>query len=379
MRSLIAFSVLLAHVVSQAGSAPVAIWRVEGEGHGPPASDLSTAYFLTKRHEVIAVDAERGTIRWRQHTGEPGPSTEGSAVVVAGSVLVAGDYNLVAFDRSTGAFRWRFVPAVGYAPGIYLGAATRGLVFAGSPAGRLYALRSSSGEQAWNAVVSADGRTTVYQPAAEGTAVAAGFTTFARPNVGGVVLFEPATGRERWRTMFPRPKDPLLGSGSAGNPIFAGDLVLASSGDGTVYALDRDNGSIRWTLPPIAEAPPILQGPVPAPPGSGPDYRPLARNRQLLFVGSLKGHVIAYHLDTRREAWRYLDDRSGSVAFAMASDETSVYVPFYSGRQVALDAASGIERWRTPDADAGFLWPAASMDDRVFLAGARGGLVAFRR
>jgi len=89
------------------------------------------------QHDVIALDATRGTDRWRQNTNEPGATTEGSAVVVAGPVVVAGDYNLVAFDRITGAFRWRFVPAVGFAPGIYLGDVSRGLVFAGSPAGRV--------------------------------------------------------------------------------------------------------------------------------------------------------------------------------------------------------------------------------------------------
>ncbi len=45
------------------GGAAVAAprWRVAGEGRGVPAASGSTAYFLTKRHEVIAVDAGTGT------------------------------------------------------------------------------------------------------------------------------------------------------------------------------------------------------------------------------------------------------------------------------------------------------------------------------
>ena len=42
-------------------SGPVApIWRVAGEGHGQPAVDGRLAVFLTRRHEVVAVDREAG-------------------------------------------------------------------------------------------------------------------------------------------------------------------------------------------------------------------------------------------------------------------------------------------------------------------------------
>jgi outer membrane protein assembly factor BamB len=253
-------------------------------------------------------------------------------------------------------------------------------VFAGSPAGRIYAVSSGSGEPVWSTVIATDGRTTVFQPVADGTAVAAGYTSFVAPNVGGVVLLDPMTGRERWRTAFPRPHDPLLGTGSNGGPILAGELVIASSGDGTIYAFDRANGSIRWTLPPIGTVPPIIQGPFPIPTyAAGADYRPLARSGRLLFVGSLKGHVIAYDLVTRRESWRYVDDHSGSVSFALTSDEHAVYVPYVSGRHVALNIENGTERWRTIDTSDGFHWPAVSMDGRVYLAGGRGGFVALRR
>jgi outer membrane protein assembly factor BamB len=89
------------------------VWHADGAGHGRPAIDGGSVYFLSSRHEVVALDASNGTERWRQNTNEPGATTEGSAIVVAGPVVVAGDYNLVAFDRINGTFRWRFVPAVG--------------------------------------------------------------------------------------------------------------------------------------------------------------------------------------------------------------------------------------------------------------------------
>jgi outer membrane protein assembly factor BamB len=355
------------------------VWHTDGAGHGRPAVDGGSVYFLSSRHEVVALDASNGTERWRQNTNEPGATTEGSAIVVAGPVVVAGDYNLVAFDRINGTFRWRFVPAIGFAPGIYLGDVSRGLVFAGSPAGRVYAVSSLSGELVWSAVVATDGHTTVFQPATDGTDLVAGFTTFVSPHTGGVVVIDPVTGNERWRATFPQAHDPQIGTGSTGNPILVGDLVVASSGDGTIYGFDRARGFIRWSIPPIPGLPPILQGPFPLPDSPGPDYRPLASTARMLFAGSLKGPVIAYDLTTLHEKWRYEDPNSGSVSFGLVSDDRYVYVPYASGHHVALDQFTGAERWQTPDARDGFVWMATAIDGLVYLAGGHGGFVAFDR
>lgn len=350
--------------------------------HGQPAVDDGTVYVLSKHHEVLALDTDTGAARWRRSTLEPGDTTTGSAVVVSGDVVVAGDYNLAALDRRTGELRWRFVPAIGYAPGIYLGDSAGGLVLAGSPAGRLYAVSTSTGESRWTAVLANDGRTTVFRPVTDGMAVAIGYTTFVAPSAGGVALFDVATGRELWRAALPRAPDPLLGAGSAGGPVLTERLVIAASGDGRIYAFDRADGAIRWTLPAIDYIPPLLQGPFPMPVpagGSGADYRPLVIIGRTLVAGSLKGHVIAYDLETLREQWRYFDERSGSVSFGLAADERAVYVPFYSGRHVALSLRSGGEVWRTHDPADGFNWPAASDRRRVYLAGDKGGYVAIER
>ena len=146
--------------------------------------------------------------------------------------------------------------------------------------------------------MSTDGRTTVFQPATDGTDLVAGFTTFAAPNRGGVVAIDPVTGNERWRATFPNAPRPITWHGLNGESDFAGDVVIASSGDGTVYGFDRAKGFIRWAIPPIPGLPPILQGPFPLPDTSGADYRPLARTWRTLFVGLLKGPVIAYDLET---------------------------------------------------------------------------------
>jgi outer membrane protein assembly factor BamB len=219
----------------------------------------------------------------------------------------------------------------------------------------------------------------VFQPATDGTDLVAGYTTFASPHTGGVVVFDPVTGKERWRAAFPQARDPQIGTGSTGNPILVRGLVIASSGDGTIYAFDRADGSIRWTIPPIPGLPPILQGPFPLPDSSGPDYRPLASNGRTLFAGSLKGAVIAYDITTQKEKWRYDDPHTGSVSFGLVCDDRYVYTPYASGHHVALDQLNGRERWKTPDARDGFVWMANAIDGFVYLAGGHGGFVAFNR
>ncbi len=356
-----------------AGNDASTIWRVEGQAWGSPAVDGSTVYFLGKTHEVVALDTETGVERWRAHTGEAGLATSGSAVFIAGDVVAAADYNVVAFDRRDGSLRWRFTPTDGYAPGIYLGAPSGELIFSGSPAARVYAIDHRTGTARWSSLVVDDGKTTVFQPVTDGEIVAAGYTTFTAPQTGGIVVLDAATGRERWRAPFPRPADPLLDSSWAGGPLLTQDIVIAVSGEGVIFAFDRQSGSLLWTLPKWSTTPaePAIR--------HERDFRPLTRSVERMFVGSLSGDVVAYHLADRREQWRYSSARNGSIAFRMTSDESAVYVPYVDGCLVALDSVTGRERWRTSDRFAGFTWTPAISGDRVYASDFVSGFFAFKR
>jgi outer membrane protein assembly factor BamB len=297
--------------------------------------------------------------------------TLGSKLVLAGQLVVAGDYDLLAFDHLTGTLRWRFSPGDGYGPGMYLGDAAAGLVFTGSPAGRLYAVDGVSGASRWSALVSDDGNTTVFQPASDHNLVAAGYTTFVAPNRGGIVVLDASTGRERWRTAFPVPTNRSLGTGWAGGPVFIDDLIIASSGDGTIYAFSRANGLIRWSIPSVSSA---LTGRL-----TEHDFRPLARSGETLLAGSLTGWLVAYSVDTPRERWHYSSPDDGSIAFSITSDEQAVYLPHADGRCVAVDVATGTERGRAGLTGSGFSWLPALAPGRFYFATSTNGFFAFRR
>jgi outer membrane protein assembly factor BamB len=345
---------------------------VKGEGWGRPAVDATAAYFLAKDHRVLAFEATTGSLRWQQPTGATGFTTSGSMVLVAAELVIAGDYDVIAFDRTNGAFRWRFVPREGYGPGNYLGDVADGLVYAGSPAGRIYAIDAVTGRSRWTAVVADDRRTVVFEPTTNGDLVVAGFGVSTVPNTGGLVALDAKTGLERWRIAFPRPSNPALGSNSAGNPILVDDLVVAATGYGAIYAFDRDDGSVRWSIPALAGLPSdTLISPE-------FDFRPLARTGRTLFAGSLTGYLVAYSLDTLRERWRRGGPQHISIAFNISSDERSVYVPYLGGSLIALNVLNGTERWRTSPGSGAFSFPLLPAGNRLYVASSSSGFHALR-
>jgi outer membrane protein assembly factor BamB len=110
------------------------------------------------------------------------------------------------------------------------------------------------------------------------------------------------------------------------------------------------------------------------------DYRPLVAVGRTLVAGSLTGCTVSYDLITHAQLWRYCDPAGASVAFAIGADQHTVYAPYYEGRLVALDAASGKKRWHLgDDRQSGFNWLPAADGDRLYVAASTAGYFAMRR
>lgn len=351
---------------------PTPLWHLAGEARSGAGADESTAYFVSKQHEVVAIDVATGDVRWRRFTAEWGDLHWGETAVAAGSVVVVGDYNLVAFDRKTGSPRWRFIPGEGYGPGIYLGAASDTHVLSGSPSGRVYSVAVETGRLHWSAIVSSEGNTTVFSPVIRGPVVAAAFSEFTLPGTGGVVMMATDTGQILWKRYFPPPDEPTLSTHAGGGPIFDGDVVIAASGDGVIHALDVASGEIRWSIPRVKPTKPSLISP-------DRDFRALTLTNGTLISGSATGIVIGYDLGTRQEKWRFHDPSIWSTAFRSSSAEGVAYVPYLSGMVVALDAATGTELWRMGEWSTGFIWPPAFSGNRIIISGSGYGYVALPR
>jgi polyvinyl alcohol dehydrogenase (cytochrome) len=139
-------------------------------------------------------------------------------------------------------------------------------------------------------------------------------------------------------------------------PTVALGAVFIGSQNGTVYALDRDTGCVRWTHRATAEVrTPVIVGP----PG-GPGRAPLA------YFADLIARVYAVDATTGKLAWvaKADDHPNATVTGAPVLYQGRLYVPVSSlevtsaadarypccsfrGSVVALDAASGQAIWKT--------------------------------
>jgi outer membrane protein assembly factor BamB len=316
---------------------------------------------MSRHREVVALDRRTGRERWRRVTSQPGESPSGSLVLTSGGDVLVGDYDVVALDGDSGVIRWRFSPADGYGPGIYLGTVEDGTAYAGSPSGHLYAIDAATGRLRWSVSLGEGGAATVYTPIVHGDLAIAGFTEFGSSPAGGVIAVDVGTGVERWRTRFPKMQGQNRVTRWAGGPVIWEDVVVAASATGTIYGMSLEGGRMRFDIQPEQE-------------GSAwadQDFRALAVLRNRLVAGSLSGDVVAYARAGQPPLWRYTAPALGSVAFAISVDRDRLYVPYAGGRLVTLDGTTGSELWRTDRPQGVFAWPPVADDEHVYAAGER--------
>lgn len=356
-----AVAVLFATCVLVASPADIppgtVLWHVPGEGKGTPVADGASVFFLSRRHEVVAVDARLGVQKWRRTLPGQGPSTDGVSLLIAEPLVIAGDYDLFALNREDGAVAWRFTPSEGYGPGIYLGEAARGLAFAGSPAARLYAIEHDAGKLKWSMSIAAS-RATVFEPVATGTRVYAGYTIFGAPSTAGVIAVDSDTGHEIWRTPFARSVTHGAAAGFSGGLAVHDDLLLAAAADGTIYAIGSANGAVRWTIPGLSDV--------------RSDYRPLVTSGSHLIAGSLSGVLICYDLANLHAKWRTASDDGVSVGFRLAADGQTVFVTYLSGQLAAFDVTSGKRLWSIGNDENRMIGSPFVLGDRLFVNGSAG-------
>lgn len=261
-----------------------------------------------------------GGLAWRFGTGGP---VRSSPTVVGGVVYFgSSDGHVYAVDAATGALRW-FHDAGAPVGGAPLVTDTR-VVFV-DRANRIHAVRRDAGEPLWRVI-------------------------------GGPDLPLP-WGREGW--------DYLMAS-----PVLAGELVLAGTGDGNLYAVSLEDGAVRWrfgTGGRIRSAPAVHEG--------------------VAYVGAGDGIVYGVALNDGTEVWRFETEGHGLDAADWGFDRRQIYASptivdgvLYVGSRdaslYAVDLASGQPRWTFKDGTTGWIMasPAVSQG-RVFSARSSGGRV----
>jgi polyvinyl alcohol dehydrogenase (cytochrome) len=142
------------------------------------------------------------------------------------------------------------------------------------------------------------------------------------------------------------------------HPTLAGGAILVGNHNGSVYALDRETGCVRWAYPAQAE---VRTGVVVSPWRAGD-----ASARPLVYFGDVKGNVYAVNLLDGTLAWKVHADTHPAAIITGTPTlyEGTLYVPVSSteeafatspgyaccnfrGSLVAYEARHGAEKWRT--------------------------------
>jgi outer membrane protein assembly factor BamB len=184
------------------------------------AIDEGTAYVPLKSGRFVAIDLDRGTIRWSVDLVATQP-----AAVSNGLVVVAGADRLTGLDVRTGAPRWN-VPVTGgfSAPPL----ADSGWVIAAATGGDVLTLRATDGRVLWTRALGASVRA---RPA-----IAADAAYFSLDN-SHLVSVELLTGNPRWDRALP---------GKPGDLLVLDDRLFVGGEDKWFYCVNTENGDQRW-------------------------------------------------------------------------------------------------------------------------------------
>lgn len=225
-----------------------------------PGFDANTAYVPLKGGQLVAVDLNRGTIRWRLDVATPFTPATGEGLVFTVSEQV-----IEARDAATGATKWQTPLPGGAAAPLYW---DTGWLLASTTSGDLAAFRASDGTMVWRRqlgapLVASPGPALdrLFLPLADNRVVAVMLssgdtvweTKLSAPITAllalddqlvfgtaakDVVSVDLSRGRERWRRK--------VGGDVSGRPTADEKRIYFASRDNILWAVDRKSGNLKW-------------------------------------------------------------------------------------------------------------------------------------
>ena len=155
-----------------------------------------------------------------------------------------------------------------------------------------------------------------------------------------VWALDTETGDEVWR--FEGAAGMYVEGGALGD-----DLFVIGNGDGNVYALDRENGSLRWkfkTSHRVWATPLIISDTV--------------------YVGAMDRNLYALDLDGGEVKWVY--EGEGAFGAQPALIDGTLYIGAFDDALYAIDAETGDEYWHFPGND--WFWGSPAVRDGTVYA-----------
>lgn len=188
-----------------------------------------------------------------------------------------------------------------------------------------------------------------------------GGKVFVSSGFGLLTALDAATGKELWQQN--------LRTTGTGAPTVFGDLVYLVSGDEIAWAIDVDNGRIRWQLTGTPDNNNVLGAPAPA-----------VADKYVIFAfgsGAVQGAFRRGGL--RRWDAQVAGRRTGFSSSSVVDitsdpviDGNTIFVGSHAGRTIALGLADGERLWTAPDGPLNPVWPAG---DSIFMVSDRNELL----
>jgi outer membrane protein assembly factor BamB len=150
---------------------------------------------------------------------------------------------------------------------------------------------------------------------------------------GRLHALDTATGEPRW--------EQTTGGAIRSRPTVVGGTLFVHSDDGDLYALEPGDGRLLWRTR-IAKVTRIGSG------EQGSRYNhfasSVARDGETVYVGGFDGSLVALDAASGAERWRFAAEDTIAGTPAVAGGR--VVFGSFDGRVYALDAGSGEEVWR---------------------------------
>jgi outer membrane protein assembly factor BamB len=304
----------------------------------PNAAAVSIMFRGTPAHTGVAAGrlfGGQGGVRWRFQTRSAVRSTP--AVTTTRVFVGSGDSTLYALDRSNGTPVWTFAAG---GPVHSSPAVSHGLVIAATLGGRIFAVSEASGALRWS-VQTGPTLPPNITPAGEwdlyvSSPVVVDRTIVIGAGDGNVYAFDLTTGKERWRLK--------TGGRVRATPSVKDGVAVVGSWDGRVYAIDMAGGRTRWVHRTVGDTLDLKR--------EGYDRRAIQSTAAIaegnVFLGSRDDGFYALDFATGEQKWRSSHHTSWVVGSPAVRDGRA-YVGSSDGHFIhSVEVASGRELWRTP-------------------------------
>jgi len=205
---------------------------------GGASFDDGTVYVTTGLGEVAALDAEKGTIKWRV---KPLGPLRGSPAVGYGSVIVVTQDNQIAsLDATDGKTQWNESGSLSQTGvfGVAAPAIGQGTIVAGYSSGELVAYRYENGRQLWNDALA---RTSIATSVSIITDIDAdpiidNGHVYALGQGGRMAAYELVTGQRIWE----------LNLAGISTPAIAGEWIFTLTDEDKLLCISKSTGKVRW-------------------------------------------------------------------------------------------------------------------------------------